>query len=145
MQKQGLNSTSIYMYLCLLRHTLLITGRVAGVPAELALFGEHLWGSGHSATASQRGQDVHAGGQELEGDLEESAQVPKLHQVWDTTRYVVCVCVRVCVCVCVCVCAFRVCVCACGAYVYTYKVKRELEWGKNTHRWKKPLFLHSPR
>lgn len=61
---------------------------MVGVPAKLALSGEHIRSSGHPAPAAQRGQDVHTGRQELEGDHEEGAQVSQLYQVRDTPRSV---------------------------------------------------------
>ena len=57
---------------------------MVGVPAQLAVPGEHIRSPGHPAAAAQRGQDVHSGRQELEGDHEESPQVPQLYQVGDT-------------------------------------------------------------
>lgn len=43
-------------------------GRVAHVPEELALSGEHLFGARHQAAAACRVQDVYSGGQVVEGD-----------------------------------------------------------------------------
>jgi hypothetical protein len=51
-----------------------LPGRVVDVSAQLAVPGEHLQRPGHPAPTARRGQDVHPGGQVLQGHHEEGTQ-----------------------------------------------------------------------
>lgn len=65
-----------------------LTGRMAELSAKLAVPGEHLLGAGHPTSAAGRGQDVHAGGQVIQGHHEEGEQGPPGYPGRHTARYV---------------------------------------------------------
>ena len=63
-----------------------ITGRMADLPEELAVFGEHLQRAGHTTPAAVRGQDVHDGGQVVQGGDAQSEQSATSHASGHATR-----------------------------------------------------------
>ena len=62
-------------------------GRVAELPAIMAVPGEHLLGAGHPAAAAGGGQDVPAGGQVLQGHHAQGQQGASGHPRCNTARY----------------------------------------------------------